>query len=373
MVFEAKQVVRKSVAVRHGGARREAVEERLQSPNRPARVCDIAAAAGVSAATVDRVLHRRANVREITVQRVMRVAAKLGYLPDDALPPPSKAKTLRLVFVLPAGSNPVLRMLADAVEYSEARLEPFDVKCRCEFIKGFNPKALATALLRLARSADGIAFFAIENPLVREAVNTLAQMNVPTVTFISDLSGSRRHAYVGFDNRATGRTAGFLLGRFVGGRSGELALVAGSRSYRAHEEREAGFLDVIHEMFPQLQVVGLREGHDDHLQNYRQTCELLGLYPDLVGIYNVGGASGGVARAIRSCGRVGKVVFIGHGLTPDTRAALIDGSMDAVITQGMQATMLNCVRIFTNLRDRRDPMADVDPMPITIVVRENLP
>ncbi len=339
----------------------------------PARIRDIARLAGVSTATVDRVLNRRPNVRTSTAQRVLRVAAQLEYLPDEALPSTPRTRRLKLAFVLPAGVNPVHRMLADAVEYSVDRLAPYNVECRCEYVKGFQPQVLAASLLKIADAADGIAFMAIEHPLVREAVNTLAERHVPTITLISDLSASRRCAYIGLDNRAAGRTAGYLLGRFIGARAGQLALIAGSRSYRAHEEREAGFLHVVHEMFPALTVVGMREGHDDPERNYRQTRKLIDEYPELSGIYNVGGSSDGVSRALKSAGRADDIVFIGHGLTPDTRAALIDGSMDAVITQSMSTAMMSCVRIFTNLRDRRDPMTDVEPVPITVVLRENLP
>jgi len=337
------------------------------------RICDVARAAGVSTATVDRVLNGRQNVRPITAQRVLRVAAQMDYLPAGSLPAAPRRKRLKLAFVLPVGTNPVHRMLADAVEYSVDRLAPFNVDCRCEFVKGFNPQVLAASLLALAESVDGIAFMAIEHPLVRETVNTLAERQVPTITLISDLSASRRCAYVGLDNRAAGRTAGYLLGRFIGARAGELALIAGSRSYRAHEEREAGFQHIVHEMFPALKIVGMREGHDDAERNYRQTRKLLDEYPDLVGLYNVGGSSDGVSRALKAAGRASEIVFIGHGLTPDTRSALIDGTMDAVITQSMPAAMMSCVRIFTNLRDLRDPMVDVDPVPITVVLRENLP
>ena len=61
-------------------------------------------------------------------------------------------------------------------------------------------------------------------------------------------------------------------------------MIAGSRSYRAHEEREMGFLHVFEELFPAIKVVGLREGHDDADRNYRQTRMLLGsirILPDL--------------------------------------------------------------------------------------------
>jgi len=196
---------------------------------------------------------------------------------------------------------------------------------------------------------------------------------VPVATLISDLSHSRRVAYVGLDNRAAGRTAGHLIGRFIGPRKGKVAMIAGSLSYRGHEEREMGFLHIMREMFPELDVVGVREGRDDAEQNYRLARNLLDQHPDLIGLYNIGGASDGVGRALKEVRRTHKVVFVGHGLTPDTRALLIDGAMDAVITQSPHTTVMNVVHIFVNLRDRRDVLARVEPVRISIVLRDNLP
>ena len=187
------------------------------------------------------------------------------------------------------------------------------------------------------------------------------------------MSASLRTAYVGLDNVAAGRSAAYLLARFVAKRNGRLALIAGSRSYRAHVEREAGFLKMIEEMFPAMEVVALREGLDDENRNFRQTRALLQQYPDLAGIYNIGGASDGVARALKEAGRERNVVFIGHGLTPDTRALLIDGTMDAVLTLTPQVAIGNCVRIFTNLRANRDVATGVEWVSSTILLRENLP
>ena len=47
--------------------------------------------------------------------------------------------------------------------------------------------------------------------------------------------------------------------------------------------------------------------------------------------------------------------------------------MDAVITQYPHTTVMNCVRIFANLRDGRDVMTGVEPVRISIVLRDNLP
>ena len=338
-----------------------------------ARVSDIARAAQVSTATVDRVLNRRPGVRDATVQRVLKAAAELAYLPEADLyaalaPPP-----LRVTFLLPNGTNRFIRMLGDMVGYSQEHCAPYNVRCRTEFVESFNPQALAAALLQHGARSDGIVMMALEHPAVREAVATLAARGVPVVTLISDLTHSQRAAFIGLDNRAAGRTAAYLIGRFIGPRAAKVALIAGSRSYSAHEEREAGFMHLIDESFARLEVVGLREGQDDAGKNYRQTRALLEQHPTLAGIYNIGGASDGVARALKETGRDQDVVFVGHGLTPDTRALLIDGSMDAVITQSPHSAMLGCVRIFANLRDRRDLLSGVEATRSQVIFRENLP
>lgn len=340
---------------------------------RAARLADVARAAGVSTATADRALHGRSGVREATLQRVLKAAAQLGYIAEADALRALKPAPMDIVFLLPAGSNRYLRMLGDTIGFSQESLAPFNVRCRCVWIDSFDPQRVAEALRRHGRKAQGLAFMALEHPLVREAVNGLAERGVHVVTLISDLSQSQRAAYVGMDNRAAGRTAGDLIGRLLGPRRGSVAMIAGSLSYRGHEEREMGFLSVMHERYPELQVIGLREGRDDADNNRRQARSLLQAHPDLVGLYNIGGASDGVARALKDAGRDQQVVFVGHGLTPDTRALLVDGTLDAVITQHPQATVIACARIFANLRDGRDTHAGVEPVRISVVMRENLP
>ncbi|MGE0313995.1 MAG: LacI family DNA-binding transcriptional regulator [Lautropia sp.] len=337
------------------------------------RIADVAAEAGVSTATVDRVLNRRADVRPATAQRVLRAAARLEYLPQAELwrslqPPP-----MELAFLLPTGTNRYLRMLGDTIGRAADALLPFNVRCRVHYIDSFDPARVAEALLRHGRRAKGIAFMALEHPLVREAVDALVERDVHVITLISDLSQSRRAAYVGMDNRAAGRTAGSLMGRFIGPRSGPVAMIAGSLRYRGHEDRETGFLHLMQEAYPALRVVGVREGRDDADANHRLARTLLRQHPDLVGLYNIGGGADGIGRALKEAKSERPVVVIAHGLTPDTRALLIDGTLDAVINQHPQTMLLSCVRIFCNLRDGRGATAGVEPIRISVVLRENLP
>jgi LacI family transcriptional regulator len=44
-----------------------------------------------------------------------------------------------------------------------------------------------------------------------------------------------------------------------------------------------------------------------------------------------------------------------------------------VINQQPQNLVMNSVRIFSNLRQRKNPLVGVEPIRISVVLRENLP
>ena len=336
-------------------------------------MADIAAAARVSLATVDRVINRRPGVKARTVDRVLGAALDLGYLDDAERERLSTPRPANVAFLLPAGGNPYLKLLGDKVR-AAAQTDRRDASpVRCFFIESFNAAALAAALRHHAKWADGIAFMAIDHPLVREAAEEVSAGGTRLVTIVSDLPHPAREAYVGLDNQAAGRTAAYLLGRFCGSRGGSVALVAGSRTYRTHSERELGFLGLLEEAYPGLRVIGMREGHDDRNENYRHTLSLLDQNPDLVGIYNVGGSSDGIARALSERERGGDVIFIGHGLTADTRRFLIEGTMDAVINSDPDQLIARALAQFASPPQANSNGAARVPLGMDIIFRENIP
>jgi len=57
---------------------------------------DIAAKAGVSRGTVDRVLHNRKDVKPEVAKRILLIADKLGNCPCTALDYPNSTRNIRL-------------------------------------------------------------------------------------------------------------------------------------------------------------------------------------------------------------------------------------------------------------------------------------
>ena len=292
-------------------------------------IADIARAAGVSTATVDRVLNERAGVHARTRRRVLTAAQGLGYL--DAAPEGAGAAPAELAFIIPGGTNTFFGVLSDALA-EIAQRRGAEARIRVHRMEAFHPEALAAGLRDLARHADGIALIALDHPAVRTAIREAAAAGVRVATLVSDIADVPRHAYVGIDNRAAGRLAGHLLGRFLR-RPGPVALFAGSLSYRGHEERASGFRRILAEEFPDLTVIETAEMHDDVEQCHRVAAALLRSAPDLAGIYNIGAGNRGIVRALEEAGQARQVAFIGHELTEHTRRFLLAGAMDAVIDQ----------------------------------------
>lgn len=333
---------------------------------------DIAREAGVSSATVDRVLNNRTGVRSRTREIVLQTAQRLGYIAEGppAAPTPRADGAVRLDFVLPMGTNTFIKNLHRQLE-SQGTLRR-DIEVKTHLIEGFMPDTLAATLSELGDETRGVGVIALDHPTVREAIRRLAARGVKVVTIASDILHVPRIAYVGIDNRQAGRLAGYVLGRFLGGAEArKVALFAGSLSYRGHEEREMGFRHVLAEEFPNLEIVELREMRDDRERAFQEASALLARHPDLAGIYNIGAGNQGVGRALKERGVAGSVVFVGHEATEGNKALLLDGTLDAVIDQNPRVEAREALNILAAAI--RGESIEMHPPRLQIIFKENIP
>jgi LacI family transcriptional regulator len=237
----------------------------------------------------------------------------------------------------------------------------------------FDPSVLAASLEALSGSYDGIAVVALDHPGVRAAINDLVDAGTKVVTLVSDVPSSRRQHYVGIDNIAAGRTAGALVGRLVGQKSGKIGIIAGSQGLRDHAERIFGFNQVMASEFSHLDVLPLLEGRDDDDRSEQLISRLLGKHPDIIGLYNVGAGTQGVANALTEAGREKQIVFIAHDLTAMTRRLLLQGTLDAAISQNPGHEARAAVRVLLSLARNEPILSEQESIRIDILMRDNLP
>lgn len=310
---------------------------------------EIARIAGVSKATVDRVLNSRPGVQEHTRLHVMNVVGQLSGETEKNSP----GEAIRLDFVLPGGANAFIADLAQHLERQAAQRS--DAEIVIHRLSGIEPEEIAQKLDNLRPVSQGVGLIGLDSPLVREAVRKLITNGVTVLTLVSDISHVGRVSYVGIDNRAAGRLAGYLIGRFLPGARGKVALISGALAYRGHEEREMGFRHILQERFPAMEIIAPREIREDPERAHEEVGALLRDYPDLLAIYCIGAGSEGVARALVEQGRDKDIVFIGHDLTDDTRRFLLEGIMDAVIDQNARVEARDAVdRLVRTIRGESD-------------------
>ena len=327
----------------------------------------------MSVATLDRVLHGRAGVREDTARRVRETIDRYAFRPSSAAADLARRRASRFAFVMPEGGNVFMQAIVGAVGEMTAWLNARRASAETINVDVFNPIALADALESLVGRYDGVAVVALDHQTVRAAIDDLVAGGIHVVTLVSDVPGSRRHHYVGIDNVAAGRTAGSLVGRFACGRKGKVGVVAGSQSLRDHAERVFGFNQVISLEYPQLATLSAVEGGDQDEANEALTAKLIADHPDVVGLYNVGAGTPGVLKALADAGRETDVVFVAHDLTPVTRRGLLRGALDAVIIQDPGHEARSAIRVLLSLARREPILAEQEKIRVEIVMRDNLP
>jgi transcriptional regulator with XRE-family HTH domain len=147
-------------------------------------ISDLAERAGVSVATVDRVLNRRHSVREMTVRRVLNAAEELGYHATGLLQQrlQEQVPEVTLAFLLQKRADHFYQTLgADLVA---ATRKASDIRGRpiVEFIDELAPATIVETMRAVGEKADAIAVVAVDHPHITEEIGRLHAKDVPGST-----------------------------------------------------------------------------------------------------------------------------------------------------------------------------------------------
>ncbi len=338
-------------------------------------VHDIAQTAGVSLATVDRVLNRRPGVRAETRARVEDAIGRIGFVRDMAAANLAKGRVYPLVFIIPKGDNSFMAGLRHEIAEATLRSPLERTRIRLLDVAAFDAKALAGALESLlADPPVGVAAVAVDAPEVHAAIDRLRERGTAVVTLVSDLPGSGRDHFAGVDNLAAGRTAGSLMGRFLGRRRGSVAVIAGSMLVGDHRDRLAGFSERLKTINPELDILPVLESQDDPKAVYRLISGALVENHEIAGIYNLGAGNRGLIRALKALkGASVRPVVIAHELTPFTREALTDDLIDAILNQDPGHEVRSAIRVLKAKADGVPVIDAQERIRIDIFLKDNLP
>lgn len=340
-------------------------------------VNDVARVAGVSLATVDRVLNERPGVRSVTIEKVKCAVTQLGYVRDPVAANLARQRFYRLMFILPETNNEFVQALERDIEELGARKTHLRTTLTSVKVPPFDAPALVNALDGLdPTTADGVAVFGPDTPEVCSAIERARDRGIAVATLVADLPGSNRHHFVGIDNVAAGRTAGRLMGRFMGGLSsgsGQILIITGSHLANDHLQRINGFKTVLTEDYPALDVVATLEGRDDADLIHRSLPDHFANKPEINGIYSAAAGNPGLIRYLQETGRRKDMVVVAHELTDSSREALASGIFDVVISQDTGHLVRSATRLLMATADQFPFDHSQERIRIEIHLCENMP
>lgn len=337
--------------------------------NKKTTLEEIAKAAGISIATVDRVVNRRGGVSPKMEARVLEWANKLNL---DRRIFRAHLPTLRIAVLIPSPANPFFAAMRDAFNALDGVVSDIQLRLYHHFINPAEHDSIAGKIDELRSQYDGIIICCPDEPAISDAI-ALAAGSIPVITLVTDLPNSGRLAYVGPDNRQIGRVAGELMGRFLGPAGGEVLVMIGDHRMVGHQERETGFRAVTRERFPNVMVLDIVESEEDSMRAARLAQQAVSNNPNICGIYNVSAGNYGIAQSLIKLGRTNDVIFITHELTQRRREMLRSGLLDAVIDQNPRMEARRAIEVLAGYFKRGDMMPVFDgPTPFEIFLRENV-
>ena len=328
------------------------------------KVREIAQQAGLSEATVDRVLHQRPGVRENTVAEVNQAIADLDKQRAQ-LRLNGRRYLVDVVMQTPRRFSDAFRA---AVEAELPAFAPAMLRARFHLWESGSTDQMVDTLDRI-RGSHGVVLKAQDEPEVAEVVDRLVRSGVPVVTYATDVPASARCAYVGIDNHGAGVTAAYLVQQWLADDPSDVLITLSRTVFRGEGEREVGFRSGLRNSGRTIVEVSESDGID--ATNERLVLEALEAHPEVRAVYSVGGGNTATVAAFDTLGRDCRV-FVAHDLDADNRRLLREGRISAVLHNDLRADARLALRLILQERGAL-PVEPVRPVPIQVITPYNIP
>ena len=334
----------------------------------------IAEKAGVSAGTVDRVLHNRPNVKPEVRERVEGVIRELNYQPNKA----ARALAYRdnykhLAIVFPSWSGYFRRDIERGIADAEENLSDFGVSVQPYIYDQRNHRQCLEILNALQKShVNGIALCAENSVLIREKINELHELQIPVVTFNSDIADSKRICFVGQETLRSGRVAAEILSKYL--RDGEEVLVVlGNYEYSGHKARVDGFLQRFDEIGVPRERFHVIECYNEYTITFDKVYDALAVNPKIRFIYMANRSVTACAEVLQRMRLAGQIRVVCHDVTDTICQLLREGVVDFTIEQDLYAQGYRPLMILGDLlMSRRAPERRYQYTALNIINAENV-
>ncbi|HUW17695.1 MAG TPA: substrate-binding domain-containing protein [Sedimentisphaerales bacterium] len=190
------------------------------------------------------------------------------------------------------------------------------------------------------RGVSGIVLAPLDDTALRRPVKDAASNGIPVVIIDSGLKSEDYVSFVATDNYIGGRKGGEHLAKILGGK-GKVIMLRYQEGSASTANREQGFLDVLKEKYPQIEVVSANQYGGATTESAYQASENLlaplrapdgGLMIDGIFCPNESTAFA-MLRALQDSGLAGKVKYVGFDSSERLVQGLHRGEIHGLVLQ----------------------------------------
>jgi ribose transport system substrate-binding protein len=187
---------------------------------------------------------------------------------------------------------------------------------------------------------SAIVLAPLDDEALRGSVEESVRSGIPVVIIDSDLKSEKYVSFVATDNYIGGRKGGKRLAEILGGK-GKVIMLRYQVGSASTTNREKGFLDVLKEEYPQIQVVSANQyGGATTESAYEAGENLLAPLRTPDGRLTIDGifcpnesTTFGMLRALQDGGLAGKVKYVGFDSSENLVEALRKGHIHGLVLQ----------------------------------------
>ena len=223
------------------------------------RIKDIAARAGVSVGTVDRVLHNRPNVSPPAREKVEKALKEMNYQPNMYASALAYNRSYTFYFIMPKHASEAYweEIEEGALKACEVRRD-FHVDVQMLYYERFNDDTFIEAYQNcLAQSPEGVIIVPSSLDLTRQFTDLLHEKNIPFVMLDSYMPDLKPLSFYGQDSFSSGYFAAKML-MLIAKDTSEIMIMKQMKNGRVaskqQDNREVGFRHYMHDHFPNITI-----------------------------------------------------------------------------------------------------------------------
>ena len=309
----------------------------------------IAEMANVSRGTVDRALNHRGRIDPEVEERILQIAAELGYVPRKHRKNNTKQK-IKIGVVTQLAKASFMLEINRGICQAKEELKDWGVEIVLREGFGVDEKEQARSIEELVKEGiQGLAIMPVDCDLVREKINYLTEIKkIPVVTFNSDIVGTRRICFVGMDNKQRGKTAAGLMGLMTRG-TGKILIITGYFSNVVNNARVDGFVEEIKNSYPELEIAGVQGSFDEETEVEQIIENAMMNIAGINGVFVVSGGQEGVKAAFEKLAIEKRPYVIIYDQTPKNETAIEEGTVDFLIDQNGFFQGYRSIYVLTNV------------------------